>query len=619
MKRRRIFSIKHIFICILCIAAFSAAVIFVFYSLQKSLNKEFDGLIVSNLNAVTRGQAQQADALVQDVKNTLVGITVMINTTALSPEDGWLQEYLNELSLQNDMYDIKFLNKETLLQHNGSDDDQAILDILLNGEGVVSDIRVSERLGSQSVFAIAEPVVKNGEVVGALRMRLQARGLTRTPGNSALFERLSTLIIKGNGDIAFSDAADYPSTGNLFTSMQNNGISAETVQKITRMFGGDGTKTMQFSGKGNGYFISVDKLDYNDWYLVNFVRSRDVLIQSASIIKSVVGTGIMLIILTIALSGVIIYLILRQKKRLSLEKERYAVLSQFSDTVLFEYDCETDTLEFTSNAKELLSLENLKINHISASNHEFSLLMPDDKGIIQQIFHTAPENEETAMQYKEARLKSKDGAYCWFGCQYKYVFTASGKPSRVIGKIVDITDQRGREQSLINQAQKDVLTDLYNKSGEQMIDDALQAKPCGLFFMIDIDNFKNINDTCGHASGDEYLFKIGVLLKDIFHMEGDITARIGGDEFVGFIPVLTLKETAAHIAEKIMKGIGGIHLENMPEYNISASVGIATAPEDGKSYAELYEAADNAMYRVKQNIKGNYAFYREELGSYENP
>ena len=381
-------------------------------------------------------------------------------------------------------------------------------------------------------------------------------------------------------------------------------------EEIAKKFKEEDAFTCQFEGKGNQYYISAEGIGYNGWHIVLLVRSPDVLIQSKTFLKSVVVTGVTLIALTALLCMVLSVFLLRQRMKLNLEKERYAVLSQFSDTVLFEYDFETDEIEFTSNAAKLLSIDELHLKNISQNDYVLTLLHPDDRPLIRKMFRLPPDARTEETRYAEARLKTTDGEYCWFGCQYKYLIDKANSLTRIIGKLVDITNQRGREQSLMDQAQKDYLTDIYNKAGESVINQRLHEEQSGLFFMLDLDDFKKVNDIYGHITGDAVLSGVGVMLKEVFSEE-DIIARVGGDEFVALISGRESTDLAEEKARVILEKIRTIPAAELMAEPLSVSIGIAVCPRDGGAFQELYAAADQAMYGIKKNAKGGFAFYRQ--------
>jgi len=124
--------------------------------------------------------------------------------------------------------------------------------------------------------------------------------------------------------------------------------------------------------------------------------------------------------------------------------------------------------------------------------------------------------------------------------------------------------------------------------------------------MIDIDDFKNINDEKGHTIGDIMLEKTADAIRRSFREE-DIKGRVGGDEFVVFMPGTTLRDAAEDRAKKISEELKKIR-EDVPGTDITCSIGIARCPKDGRTFRELYGAADKAMYHVKGQGKNGYSF-----------
>ena len=135
-------------------------------------------------------------------------------------------------------------------------------------------------------------------------------------------------------------------------------------------------------------------------------------------------------------------------------------------------------------------------------------------------------------------------------------------------------------------------------------------------FMIDMDNFKSINDTYGHIVGDGVIIKLGEILKTVVR-EDDVICRIGGDEFVMFFKGNSSRAFASSKAEEIILmldkdfSVG----EANEKRHISISIGIALSPVDGSDFNTLYNRADKALYYVKKNGKHNYHFYSDEAST----
>jgi diguanylate cyclase (GGDEF)-like protein len=140
---------------------------------------------------------------------------------------------------------------------------------------------------------------------------------------------------------------------------------------------------------------------------------------------------------------------------------------------------------------------------------------------------------------------------------------------------------------------------------------ARSGKKMGILFM-DLDNFKNINDSLGHQIGDELLYSVGQRLLSCIR-EGDTVARIGGDEFLVMLANLDAGEEAHHVAKKIIASFVKPFLLKSHEIFISTSIGISLFPDDAKASEDLIRYADSALYEAKARGRNNYQFFTEEL------
>ena len=180
----------------------------------------------------------------------------------------------------------------------------------------------------------------------------------------------------------------------------------------------------------------------------------------------------------------------------------------------------------------------------------------------------------------------------------------------------DELNERIREMADIkDKSQKDVLTGLYNREyTEKLANEKLAHTGRGSLFMIDMDNFKAINDTYGHMAGDAVLKMLAETLQKESD-ECDIVCRIGGDEFIMFFEGETDKNILSRKASAIIADICNKLEINKYDTNSSISVGIAQAPDDGADFSKLYNAADKALYHVKQNGKNSFHFFSDSAKS----
>ncbi|QXE92003.1 EAL domain-containing protein [Geomonas subterranea] len=183
----------------------------------------------------------------------------------------------------------------------------------------------------------------------------------------------------------------------------------------------------------------------------------------------------------------------------------------------------------------------------------------------------------------------------------------------------DISERKRLEQVIRHQAQHDPLTDLPNRKlfmdflALELAQARRNRKHLAVLFL-DLDHFKQINDTLGHAAGDQLLQSVAQRLKKCVR-ESDTVARIGGDEFNVLMPDLAQADDVGTVVNKIV-GVfqAPFRLEGV-EVKVGTSVGISMFPADGESCEELLQKADGAMYAVKQNRGNSYQFYNSEINA----
>lgn len=205
---------------------------------------------------------------------------------------------------------------------------------------------------------------------------------------------------------------------------------------------------------------------------------------------------------------------------------------------------------------------------------------------------------------------TSDGVNYYWMRIYAHIFTWTEDNSvRMLVYRQNIDAEKRREQYMIDKMQKDSLTGLYNKAATQeQIRAMLEAFPGPFaFFILDIDNFKQFNDHYGHAIGDKVLYEFSQRLRTQFR-EGDIVGRIGGDEFVAFMPVLD-REAAVKKARQLANALPHEMGTDLGICKIAASIGVAISPQAGESFELLYQHADIALYKAKEKGKNRFAFY----------
>jgi diguanylate cyclase (GGDEF)-like protein len=184
----------------------------------------------------------------------------------------------------------------------------------------------------------------------------------------------------------------------------------------------------------------------------------------------------------------------------------------------------------------------------------------------------------------------------------------------VVINIISKLRGKEKEKQLENKADTDLLTGLNNKlATERKIKEYMAHNPetQSMLFILDVDNFKKINDTMGHAFGDEVLRSLGQQIGVIFRTS-DIIGRVGGDEFMIFLKGITDDSAVRKEAKKVEAFFKSFQAGEYVKYAATASIGVAIYPQEGSDFETLYKAADQGLYKAKKRGKNQLAFYRDE-------
>lgn len=477
---------------------------------------------------------------------------------------------------------------------------------LKEGETVISDITYSDRLGGLYCITIGVPVYQNGKFAGTLRGIINADMLVATSFYPAVQGKVfRCLITDGQGNIIPVKKGDGEWEGSLADRMAEEGIDGDICRDMLKYLeNGENASIRVGEREGVPIYFSVVDLGINDWhYVVCFQADMANSHMERIVYRTMCGTVALLV--AVAVFCVFLFsLFLKMAKHIGVEERRYLLLEQFSDTVLFDYDIRRDIIRFTPNADRLFRIHGL-VQKDFLKNMGNRYIYGGDIEEVSQLFSGRLKKDK-----KEVRVRlmypDRDN-YFWTLIQYRYDYK-KGTVSSVVGKITDIEEQKRHEEYLLEMSETDGLTGLRNKLATEVeIRRRLQEECIGLLFMIDLDNFKLVNDSYGHAGGDEALCFVGSCLQKVFRAD-DVIGRIGGDEWMVFLNSTNSRELAGKKAELLMQ-----HLKLGMEQGIpplSVSIGISRCPEDGSQFVDLFNAADRAMYEAKRKGKNCYCFSR---------
>lgn len=225
--------------------------------------------------------------------------------------------------------------------------------------------------------------------------------------------------------------------------------------------------------------------------------------------------------------------------------------------------------------------------------------------------------EQDGSWHGEVWSRRKNGEEFPGWASISLVKNRDGQISNYFSIFTDITERKKAEERIHYLAYYDGLTGLPNRAMlykliDQALVEARRNRLHGAILFIDLNRFKPINDTLGHAIGDQLLQQVAERLRAAVRNE-DVVARLGGDEFIVALFDITRREHAAVVAQKVLAALDPpFHVEAY-EFKIGAAIGISVYPRDGFDTESLLRMADIAMYRAKKNGADGYAFYSHEM------
>lgn len=221
---------------------------------------------------------------------------------------------------------------------------------------------------------------------------------------------------------------------------------------------------------------------------------------------------------------------------------------------------------------------------------------------IRQIYESGRRN----LGYEYQRTMS-DGSEKWVYNDIKFLTNINDDHLCVMLSLKDIDKAKRKEKEIAIAAKMDKMTMVYNRETTmQAIKKVLENNNelNHALFMIDVDNFKKLNDTLGHKAGDDFLIKIASVIKNKFR-HNDVVGRVGGDEFFALMNDVKDQTIIRKKADSLLKDVTDL-CEDYKDINLSISIGISIFPLNGDSLDELYQSADDAMYNSKKKGKNCY-------------
>lgn len=242
-----------------------------------------------------------------------------------------------------------------------------------------------------------------------------------------------------------------------------------------------------------------------------------------------------------------------------------------------------------------------------------SYILPEWRASFINLHKKVMSGQKGVLEFEIEGLK---GSRRWLETSAVPMRDEDGNVTNLLGITRDITQRKKAEQNIHYLANYDSLTGLPNrlKLDNQLsyiLNTSKRNKSTFALMFLDLDHFKDINDTLGHEVGDILLIELGQRIRSVLREE-DTVARLGGDEFVLVLPQADANG-AQLIAEKIISTVQENFRIQQHKLNVTASIGVAMYPNDGIDKETLFKNADTAMYRAKKDGRNNFSFYTQEL------
>jgi diguanylate cyclase (GGDEF)-like protein/PAS domain S-box-containing protein len=273
-------------------------------------------------------------------------------------------------------------------------------------------------------------------------------------------------------------------------------------------------------------------------------------------------------------------------------------------------DLTTDELKWSEETHRMFGIE-------PGTRLSFELFLdivhPDDRESVILAWERALTGEPYDIEHRIV----VDGEVRYVQERADLEFDQLGRAVRGTGTVQDVTERKASEAQVLWQANYDALTGLPNRHlFQERLDEAMrsaiQANHVGAAVMVDLDHFKNINDTLGHNAGDAVLIETAARLRRSIR-DGDIVARFGGDEFLVLLKRIDSPDDASRVAEAILSQLSAPFVVEHREMHLAASIGICLFPQDSTNLEEVLKFADAAMYAAKNSGRRTYRFFTEDV------
>ena len=297
-----------------------------------------------------------------------------------------------------------------------------------------------------------------------------------------------------------------------------------------------------------------------------------------------------------------------------ISQERFALAVGGANDGIWDWDLRTDLGYFSPRLNEIFGQAAVGESVSKPLQAWRALIHPEDRENTELRLKQYLASNTEELFVSEFRGQTADDRECWLLMRGKALRDAQGRAVRLSGSITDITDRKRQQANLEYQAMHDALTGLPNRNLlhdrlQHAIQNASRQNQSVALILMDLDRFKEVNDTLGHQYGDLMLQQVSARLGQVLR-HSDTIARLGGDEFAILITD-TNESFAGHVAQKVHIALNRVFNLDNHFLHIGGSLGIALYPQHGDTAQALIQHADTAMYVAKRSNSGCAVYHPE--------
>lgn len=478
-------------------------------------------------------------------------------------------------------------------------------------------------IDSEPKIILCKAIYDNGQPIGLLASIYDNDSINRIFRN--LDHEVYVLLANSNGDVLininrYQSDFEISNIFDFYHSVSNYDDNTLNQIRVDLIYDNSGVITI--SQDGQKFYISYFAISNTDWTVFTAIPHQTVWSQY-EVIRGLSMGLFARGFLIFSLALLFIYYI-EYKKRLELEKERvllrrseerYRLLDELTQSMIIEGDFLSDTITFSDNHQTLFGEVPLMTNISTIINND-NVIIEEDLTQVKKFVDDLRKGTTSATV--ECRFKIQDDKTIWAKITGISLRDDKGEVIGFLAKIVNRDEQIKEIRSLKEAASRDSLTKIDNRESiEIKINDYVihryQQKEISAFFVIDMDNFKEVNDKQGHLVGDRLLVETASTLRRLFR-KTDYVGRLGGDEFAIFMndvaSVKDIEEKARELMFMINDDIKRYNIDN----RLSCCIGIAIAYNNIENFDDLYQRADKALYKAKANGKNQYVIDNKRKG-----